>query len=182
MTCLDVWAIGRAVVLTSSIKQRIQNLGLSTSHFRSRGLNGLTDVPLDPRANVFADPIPKRLRFAAIGNAIAWFTERGHVVSLPIEPAVYDLVVDMGQRFIKIQVKSSSTRSGGVGFARTGYDSSRPGSKSGGYARRAPYEPGEIDFFFVVLGDGSMYLLPYDVIGRSMTVRLRQRYKAFNVG
>jgi hypothetical protein len=102
-------------------------------------------------------------------------------VSLPVEPAVYDLIVDSPQGLDRIQVKSSAASDRLVGFRRTVYDNSRPGTRSSGNFRSAPYEPGQIDYFFVVLIDGSLYLIPYEVIGRRMSAVLGERYKEFQV-
>ncbi|MFU8874009.1 group I intron-associated PD-(D/E)XK endonuclease [Micromonospora sp. SL4-19] len=158
---------------------RIEALGLSVEHFQGRGFNGL--VPFANEPTFTADPRPQRLRVAATGKAIAWFSERGYVVSLPVEPAVYDLIVDSPNGFDRVQVKSSTTADRSVQFTRTVYDNRQPGQKSSGYVRSAPYEPGDIDYFFVVLGDGSMYLLPYDVIGRRKTANMGKRYEQFRV-
>ncbi|NYF59472.1 group I intron-associated PD-(D/E)XK endonuclease [Micromonospora purpureochromogenes] len=158
---------------------RIDALGLSVEHFRGRGFNGLTPFTNEPTFT--ADPTPERLRVAATGKAIAWFSERGYVVSLPVEPATYDLIVDSPNGLDRIQVKSSTTTSRTVKFTRTVYDNQQPGRTSTGYFRSAPYEPDETDYFFVVLGDGSMYVLPYEVIGRRSTANMGERYEEFRV-
>ncbi|CCH16981.1 group I intron-associated PD-(D/E)XK endonuclease [Micromonospora lupini] len=161
------------------IEAHIDALGLSTEHFQGRGFNGL--VPLDNEPVFTADPTPERLRVAATGKAIAWFSERGYVVSLPVEPAVYDLIVDSPEGLDRVQVKSSAAANRSVQFSRTLYDKTQTGSRSTGHYTRKPYEPGEIDYFFVVMADGSMYLLPYEVIGRSMQITLGKRYEQFVV-
>jgi len=163
------------------LAQRVEDLGLSIGHFRELGYNGLTSFAAGPV--VFAAPDPRRLRFAAIGRAIAWFAERGCVVSTPVEPAVYDLLVDAGpEDLYKVQVKSSTSAQREVGFSRSGYDNTRPNRTSAGFVRRTPYTPGDVDYFFVVLGDGSLYLIPYDVIGQRLSARLGARYDGFKVG
>ncbi|RKR87587.1 hypothetical protein BDK92_1870 [Micromonospora pisi] len=161
------------------LAERIKTLGLSTEHFRGRGFNGL--VPFANEPEFTSEPTAERLRVAATGKAIAWFSERGYVVSLPVEPAVYDLIVDSRDRLDRVQVKSSTAASRRVNFSRTVYDNQHPGRVSTGYIRNAPYEPGEIDYFFVVLVDGSMYLLPYSVIGRRVSAIMGQRYEEFRV-
>ncbi|WP_433261961.1 group I intron-associated PD-(D/E)XK endonuclease [Micromonospora vinacea] len=161
------------------VEARINALGLSTEHFQGRGFNGLAPLAHEP---VFtADPTPERLRVAATGKAIAWFSERGYTVSLPVEPAVYDLIVDSPNGLDRIQVKSSAAADRGVHCSRTLYDTTRPGSASTGRYTRRPYEPGEIDYFFIVMADGGMYLLPYEVIGRSMKITVGARYEQFRV-
>jgi hypothetical protein len=152
------------------VKARIDALGLSTEHFQGRGFNG--QLPLVNEPVFTADPTPERLRVAATGKAIAWFSERGYIVSLPVEPAVYDLIVDSPNGLDRVQVKSSAAPRRAVQTCKTGYDN--------GYVRR-PYEPGEIDYFFVVMVDNSMYLIPYEMIGRSTQVVMGRKYDQFRV-
>lgn len=161
------------------VAARIEALGLSVEHFQGRGYIGLMPFVNEPAFT--AAPSADRLRVAATGKAIAWFSERGYVVSLPVEPAVYDLIVDSQSGLDRIQVKSSTTANRCAQFSRTVYDNRQPGRASTGYVRRVPYEPGDIDYFFVVLADGSMYLLPYEVIGRRTKANMGKRYEEFRV-
>jgi hypothetical protein len=157
------------------IADRVDRLGLSTTHFRARGYNGRDPFPAIPSAFKSA-PDPKRLRGAAEGKAIAWFVERGYGVSLPLEAEPYDLIVDgRDGQLHRIQVKSSTQADRSCGFTRHSWD--RTKSQWG----RVSYEPGDVDYFFVVLIDGSLYLIPYEVIGRSRKIVVGPLYEEFRI-
>lgn len=104
---------------------------------------------------------PEMLRSAAPALAMAWFTLHGCAVALPMEPEVYDLLVTTTAGIQRVQVKSSE-RPGRDGHWRVGVGR-RPYvlDKS---ATKMPYDPDDIDLFFIVLGDGSLYLIPSSVL------------------
>lgn len=118
------------------------------------------------------------LRSAAPSMAAAWFMIRGCTASFPVEPAPFDVLASMPDGVKRVQVKTTTTRNRGSWLARVGR---RPHS-----ARNAPlipYDPDEIDLFFIVDGDLNMYLIPSrDIAGRtSILVRAYQRYLVGNV-
>jgi hypothetical protein len=121
-------------------------------------------------------PDPKRLRDAATPLAAAWFTMRGCTVSLPVEQAVYDLLVQSSAKFLRVQVKTTTTRAAGgtVNVARRPYSVQNLGP-------RLPYDPNVIDYFFIVDGDYNIYLIPSRVIAGRVGIALRA-YKAYIVG
>lgn len=163
------------------IEERVHQLALSTAHFRGRGYNGLDEMRRSDAFIGSATADPKRLRDAAIGLAVAWFAQRGCVVSVPLEAAAYDLVVEWQGGFHRVQVKTSCAASRSVTFTRSLYSRTAEGTPSGGRVTQSPYRPGEIDYFFVVLGTGEKYLLPYDVIGERVSAKLGERYAEFQV-
>jgi hypothetical protein len=110
--------------------------------------------------------------------AATWFMLRGCAVSLPAEPTVYDLLADTPQGIMRVQVKTttSATKNGwqvGVGH--------RPDTHSKRKGNVLAYSPDEIDLFFVVDGDMTMYLIPSRAIAGRVGILLRT-YRKYIVG
>lgn len=102
--------------------------------------------------------------------AAAWFAMCGYTVSWPLEPARYDLLTHRDGELQRIQVKTTSVRAGEswqVWLSTTGRG-------------RTVYDPEEIDFFFVVDGELSFYLIPVDVVGGLHAITL-SAYSRFRV-
>lgn len=118
-----------------------------------------------------------RLRDAALPISAAWFTVRGSTISLPIEQAVYDLMVQSDDGIHRVQVKTTTTKSTGNGTVTV---SRRPYSV-GNLAPRMPYDPDVIDYFFIVDGDFDMYLIPSRVVAGRVAIQLRT-YRKYLVG
>jgi hypothetical protein len=118
-----------------------------------------------------------RLRDAALPIAAAWFIVRGCTVSLPIEQAVYDLLVHSPDGIHGVQVKTTTMKGRDNGQVTV---SRRPYSV-GNLAPRMPYDPEVIDYFFIVDGDYDMYLIPSRVVAGRVAVLLRT-YRPYIVG
>lgn len=132
-----------------------------------------TDHLCPPRrpADSFRDlPAPEMLRRAAPMMAAAWFTLCRYDVSWPLEPCAYDLVVITGGAPQRIQVKSSTRKVGASWVAGIG-QSGRASS---------PYDPDDVDAFFIVDGDLQFYLIPTQVVGGLTSVSLAS-YDQFKV-
>ena len=94
--------------------------------------------------------------------AAAWFTLCGVEVSWPLEPCRYDLVVWMNGHAERIQVKTTTVRTGTswtVWLSTTGRE-------------RTPYDTDEIDQFFVIDGELDQYLIPVQAVGGLMAIQL----------
>lgn len=118
------------------------------------------------------------LRVAAGTLAATWFMLRGCTVSFPAEPARYDLLADTPQGLMRVQVKSttSSNKNGwqvGVGH--------HPDTHSKKKGHLLAYSPDEIDLFFIVDGDMTMYLIPSRAIAGRVGILLRT-YRKYIVG
>lgn len=164
----------------ASYQQRAKTLGLDTSHFRGQAWGSR---PVDGQSIPFSRaPSLKNLPQAATALASAWFLERGYRVSLPTEPAVYDFVVESDEGFARIQVKSTTTRDTGrwsVHISRRAY---MPGVLNAGGARKVcTYGENEVDFFFIVTGDGSQFLIPLKATNGAGSLVLDSKYAAFRV-
>ena len=105
-----------------------------------------------------------------------------HRLSVPTEPAPYDPVVESDDGFVRIQVKSTSARDVGrwaVSISRREYT---PGILNAGGARKdCVYRDTEIDYFFIVTGDGSQYIIPLKATNGIGHITLDSKYAAFRV-
>lgn len=120
--------------------------------------------PVAAARDVFANkPLRQHVRIMALGRAIAWFSARGYVTSVPTTDAGYDLVVDSDAGLRRVQVKSTTQRDprGGwvVSIARCLYDPTGR-MNAAGKRRRVPYSSAEVDDFFIVTGNGDVYVIP----------------------
>jgi len=160
------------------IKAHVVRLGLDTSHLNRVSHNGRQ--PAEPPAQASALQAQlKYLRVAAGTLAAAWFMIRGCAVSFPAEPARYDLLVDTPQGIKRVQVKTTTTRTprGGwqVGIGH------HPDTHSKREGRVLAYSPDEIDLFFIVDGDMTIYLIPIRAIAGRVGILLRT-YRKYIVG
>jgi hypothetical protein len=155
-------------------RRRCERQGIDISHFRGRGQGKYPAFQSTDEPVFTAEVDPRHLRYAAIGRAIAWFAERGYRVATPVEPAPYDLVVDVDGAFYRVQVKSSTAGRNTVGLTRTVYD------KATGKPTSRPYEDDQIDFFFIASAVGT-YVIPYDAVRGKVRITLGHRCAEFKV-
>jgi hypothetical protein len=130
-------------------------------------------------------PSPVNVRSSAIGEAIRWFLERGYIPSVPLEPTRYDLVVESDGGLKRVQVKSSTSKDGSGAWVarvyRTRYDSATTARGTAGKRRSVRYTKDEVDLFFIVVGDGSRYLIPLEVVGDTMRLNLGKKYERYKI-
>lgn len=142
------------------VKGHAVRLGLDVAHLQSTTPKPARDELHELR------PTKDRLRAAAESIAITWFTIRGIAVAMPTEPSTYDLLATTAGGVRRVQVKSGTraTPTGGyvVIVGRRPYSVERNGNL-------VPYDPDDLDFFFVVEGGGGILLIPVAAIaGRTM--------------
>jgi len=101
----------------------------------------------------------------------------GRNVACPVEPDIYDLLVDMPDGPKRVQVKTTTFKSKDGWLVQIGR---RPYS-IGNNALLVPYDPEIIELFFIVDGDLAMYLIPTRVIAGRVQILLRS-YSNFIVG
>jgi hypothetical protein len=150
-------------------KAQAVRLGLDLSHLEN--LAGNSSGPAE------AKPDLKHLRDAATSIAASWFALCGFTAAIPVEPAVYDLLVSMPDGIKRVQVKTTTyySRDGWmVGVGRRPYS-------VGNRERLVPYDPELIDLFFIMDGDLTMYLIPSRVIAGRVAILLRT-YEKYIVG
>lgn len=154
------------------IKGHAVRLGLDCTYLKSH------DAKPTP-GDVFDEPVrPEMLRYSAAALAMTWFTLRGCAVALPIEPQAYDLLVTTSHGIQRVQVKSCASRTAkgywSVGIGRRPYVLDKTAGK-------VPYDPESLDLFFIVLGDGSIYVIPSSVLAGRTSISA-ERYAPYRVG
>jgi hypothetical protein len=154
------------------IKGHAVRLGLDCTNLRP-------SQPPSPAGEVFDQRVrPEMLRSAAPAVAMAWFTLRGCAVALPVEPQVYDLLVTTSKGIQRVQVKSCA-RHGGNG--RWSVEIGQRPYVLDKTAGKRPYDPDSIDLFFIVLGDGSIYVIPSSVLAGRIRI-YADMYALYRVG
>jgi hypothetical protein len=151
------------------VKAHALRLGLDLSH--------LEDLPREAQSRSYAKPALRNLREAATSLAACWFSLCGFIPAIPVEPAVYDLLVSMPDGIKRVQVKTTTYNGKNGWMIQVGR---RPYS-IGNNARLVPYDPDSIDLFFIVDGDLSLYLIPNRVIAGRVSLLLRT-YSKYIVG
>jgi hypothetical protein len=121
-------------------------------------------------------PDIKHLREAGTAIATMWFLLCGYNASIPIEPALYDLLVSMPDGIKRVQVKTTTYNKAGwaVSVGRRPYTTDNRGPL-------VPYDPDLIDLFFILDGDLTMYVIPSQVIAGRVAILLNN-YSAYVVG
>ncbi|WBB94109.1 group I intron-associated PD-(D/E)XK endonuclease [Verrucosispora sp. WMMC514] len=160
------------------VRAVVARLGLDVSHFGYARSN----VPVQARSLPFSQAVDRCGR-SGLSVAATWFLDRGYNVSIPVEPAPYDLVCESDDGLKKVQIKTTRKVSGGgryvVQLTRTIYNPAAMPNSAGKY-RQARYEPGTVDLFFIIAGPNT-YLIPYDAVATSTTLNLDDKYGAFVV-
>jgi hypothetical protein len=151
------------------VKAHAIRLGLDLTHLE----NPAAPAP----GSAEAKPDLRYLRDAAPSIAASWFSLCGFNVAIPVEPAVYDLLVSTPYGIKRVQVKTT-TCSGKDGW--TVAVGRRPYSV-GNRERRVPYDPELIDWFFILDGDLTIYLIPTRVIAGRVGILLHT-YTRYIVG
>jgi hypothetical protein len=153
----------------ATIRKHARRLGLPAPQFAIAPAVSEGAPDLTPRA--------AHLRSAGPMLVAAMCTLAGHRISWPLEPTVYDLLVETGTRLLRVQVKTCTRRMAGswvCSVTRSEY------ADVAGGKRRAWYSPEEVDVFAIVDGDGDVYWIPIeDVVGQA-NLSLR-RYAAYRV-
>jgi hypothetical protein len=150
------------------VKAHSIRLGLDVARLDSVGKGTGTRPEFKPEI--------KHLREAGTAIAAMWFLLCGYNTSLPVEPAIYDLLVTMPGGIKRVQVKTTT-------FKQTGWtvQVGRRSYSVGNRGARVPYDPDQLDLFFILDGDLTMYLIPSRVIAGRVGILLHN-YSEFIVG
>lgn len=167
-----------------------ENPSLVYKRVRAMGIIRSRDQDYQTRQTAPMEPVPftamgvdRNLRAAAVGEAIAWFLQRGYVPSIPVEPTRYDLVVESDDGLKRIQVKSTTQKERGRWIVRIGrheYGRSVP-INANGARRQTVYRPEEIDLFFVLTSLGEKYLIPLTATGGVRSLVLDRKFAAYKI-
>jgi hypothetical protein len=147
------------------VKANARRLGLDLSRLERPG------EPASRRPDL------RNLRQAATSLAACWFSLCGFNTAIPIEPAVYDLLISNHDGIRRVQVKTTTHHSKNGWMIQVGR---RPYSARNN-ARLVPYDPDLIDLFFIVDGNLSLYVIPSRVIAGRVMILLRT-YPQYIVG
>jgi hypothetical protein len=160
------------------IKSHTVRLGLETEHLNAVSHVGRQPPEAVPLASTL-QPERKHLRVAAPVTAAAWFMHRGCAVSFPAEPTIYDLLVETPEGLLRVQVKSTTRSPKGEGWVvGVGH---HPDTHAKRHGHVLAYSPDEIDLFFIIDGDMTLYLIPSRAIAGRIAILLRT-YRKYVVG
>jgi len=151
------------------VKAHAIRLGLDLSHLEKP--LGNSSGPAEVKPDL------RYLRDAATSLAASWFTLCGSSVAIPTEPTLYDLLVVMQEGIKRVQVKTTTC------YSRDGWTVvvGRRSYSVGNRARRIPYDPESIDWFFIVDGDMTIYIIPSRIIAGRVSILLHT-YSRYIVG
>lgn len=145
---------------SATLKGHALRLGLATDHLGEKRRV----------ASEITAPAIEHLPRAGSLLAAAWFTLCGREVAWPLEPCPYGLLVWHGGTAERVQVKTTSVRTGDSWIARI--------SQSSG---KGAYDPDDIDLFFVIDGNLTYYLIPVGVVGGLTAIQM-SAYLDYQVG
>jgi hypothetical protein len=154
------------------VKGHAARLGLNWAHLKAPHHH---PEPVE----IFDEPDREEmLSTAGPAVAMAWFALRGCAVALPVEPQEYDLLVTMRRGIQRVQVKTCVRPNGkgrwSVGVGRRPYVLDKSAGK-------VPYDPDGLDLFFILLGNGSIYLIPSAVLAGRVRIDAGS-YSPYRVG
>jgi hypothetical protein len=158
------------------ILRRVRKMGIKRNKEEAREI-------IPNNINVFQNKQNNRnIRRSAIVRSIGWFMDRGYMVSLPVDPARYDLIAESDSGLKRIQIKTTTHRSPeGNWVCRLTTLSYDKNAKIGsaGKRKRRTYTADEIDIFFIETGDGDIYIIPIDLAEGATSLTLDKKYKQF---
>ena len=104
---------------------------------------------------------------AGLAMAIAYFGSNGYNVSIPLnDTQEYDLVIEKDGIFQSVQCKATGSKDGRIDFRSTG------GTDGGVYGNALK---DNIDLFFCLKEDGTMFLIPHKDIPTKNGILLRKQ-------
>lgn len=175
--------LGRAPNRSSGgLREVADLLGINHDHVGGGSMAQL------PSSRIMQHSFPTRceagnnLQNEAVLQAMSWFMTRGYVVSMPLQPTTYDFVSESIDGLKRIQVKTSRRLDRGsylVQLKRSSYVKAN-GEIPGRYLG-ARYLPDEVDYFFIVCGNGDQYLIPYGAVVGLIAISVTRKYAPYKV-
>lgn len=145
----------------------------------------ISEVDTPPVHYFTRHPNPSHLSRSGVGSAIEWFLSRGYDVSVPVEPTHYDLVVGSDDGLKRVQVKTTNykddERSFKVNVYWLSYEPDAECRKTYSKRRKKPYTKEQVDLFYVLTGEGSVYLIPLEALNGQQTIVLGGKYRKFKI-
>ena len=113
-----------------------------------------------------------------LGQAIAYFTKMGYVVSSPLNDSQdYDLVVEINEKLYKVQVKTTTIKTGS-GYYQPYIKSCCKNTKKS-YIRYA--DEFKYDYLFVTADNLESWFIPKTVINQKVAVTLNKEFDQYKV-
>jgi hypothetical protein len=114
-----------------------------------------------------------------LAMAISWFSIQGHTVSIPLTDSQdYDLVVEIDGKLNRVQIKTTyHKREGKNGFILNLRVNG--GNRSGNSTKH--FDKSNVEYVFAVTEEGTMYLIPSEVIDAKSMIILNEKYSEFIV-
>lgn len=141
------------VSAVSALRGHAVRLGVDCQHLAAKST---------AMGNCQARPNIAHLDRAGSLLADSWFTLCVHDVSWPLESSRYDLLVCTDEGIRRVQVKTTTVRSGDTW--KVYLSTSR--------RQRRTYDPDEIDDFFILDGELMCYLIPFTAVGGLHAIHL----------
>ena len=115
-----------------------------------------------------------------LGVAIAWFTEGGHTVCIPLtDSQAYDLVVDFQGMLARVQVKTSRAKNQ---YGRFTVALRTVGGTKSSWGKIKKFDPEAVDFLFVLTDEGVKYLIPVSELEARSNMALGEKHRKYIVG
>jgi len=116
---------------------------------------------------------------AGVGSAVAYFTQCGYTVSIPLTDSQdYDLIVDIDGKLNRVQVKTSrcSEKSGiyKVNLRVLG------GNRSG-TGKVKHFDSGLVEYVYILVANGDRYFIPTSAIESKSCIHVGQKYLEYKV-
>ena len=112
-----------------------------------------------------------------LGIAIAYYTSKGYIVSIPLNDTQdYDLVVEKDNKLSRVQVKATA--------CKTKYGVYQVALKSCGGTKGKTYKTvieTDVDELFILKKKKKMYILPIEEINNKSTLNICSKYEKYKV-
>jgi PD-(D/E)XK endonuclease len=161
-----------------SMRELALRMDLETSHLQVRQARQAS-APV-----VLPDQTFEKFGVEAEYLAAAWFVSRGFKVTLASSGLPYDLIVDRCGELQRVQVKSTTTVPGSDGNVVVKVHRLTASAGAGTNRRGQCYAPTDFDLFFILTGEGHVFLVPLqDVAGQMrLTVGPASPYYVQTIG
>ena len=114
-----------------------------------------------------------------VGFAIAYFTKIGCTVSIPLtDTQDYDLIVDDGTDLLRVQVKTTNSKSK-YGFFCLNLRVT--GGNRSGIGKSKTFDQCNCDAVFALTSEGSLYYIPKVAISAKTQIKLGKNYEKYKV-
>lgn len=114
-----------------------------------------------------------------LATAIAWFAENHYRVSIPLTDSQdYDLVVDDGDRFYAVQVRTTYCQKPS-GFYQANLRVM--GGNRSGTGKTKHFDPQKVDLLFILTEAGEKYVIPSSELAARSSISLGAIYQKYKV-